>query len=165
MTLTPTATPTATPATGKGGVALTSGLSPTATSIPVDDISQFPDSGTVQIDGEVMTYNGKQPLTLPSALDAAVAPEPGWLLNVERGTNGTTPAAHLQGAPVILISACAGNCNADPEVTVDEVLAMVNIALGNAQLLDCEAADSNHDGHVTIDEILTAVNHALNGCG
>jgi hypothetical protein len=49
-------------------------------------------------------------------------------------------------------------------VTIDEILTMVNIALGNAPLLDCEAADSNHDGHVTIDEILTAVNNALNGC-
>jgi hypothetical protein len=41
---------------------------------------------------------------------------------------------------------------------------MVNIALGNADLLDCEAADANHDGEVSIDEILTAVNNALNGC-
>ena len=41
---------------------------------------------------------------------------------------------------------------------------MVNIALGNASLLNCEAADWNHDGHVTVDEILTAVNNALNGC-
>ena len=41
---------------------------------------------------------------------------------------------------------------------------MVKITLGNAQLLNCEAADANHDGHVTIDEILTAVNNALNGC-
>ena len=57
-----------------------------------------------------------------------------------------------------------GDCSGSNEVTVDEILTMVNIALGNAPLLDCEAADSNHDGHVTIDEILTAVNNALNGC-
>jgi hypothetical protein len=48
---------------------------------------------------------------------------------------------------------------------VGEILTMVNIALGNVQLLDCEAADANHDGQVTVDEILTAVNNALNGCG
>ena len=41
---------------------------------------------------------------------------------------------------------------------------MVNIALGNTPLLNCEAADANHDGQVTVDEILTAVNNALNGC-
>ena len=40
---------------------------------------------------------------------------------------------------------------------------MVNIALGNAPLLDCEAADANHDGQVTVDEILGAVNDAVNG--
>jgi len=41
---------------------------------------------------------------------------------------------------------------------------MVNIALGNALPLTCDAADSNHDGQVTVDEILSAVNNALNGC-
>jgi hypothetical protein len=49
-------------------------------------------------------------------------------------------------------------------VTVNEILTMVNIALGNAPLLNCEAADANHDGQITVDEILTAVNNALNGC-
>jgi hypothetical protein len=159
-TPTPTATPTAAPTSGKIVASITSA----DTSIPVDDISQFPDSGTVQIDDEVMTYDGKQPSTGVSALNAAASPQPGELLNVHRGMNGTTPAAHLQGAPVVLISACPGNCNADPQVTIDEILTMVNIALGNAPLLDCEAADSNHDGHVTVDEILSAVNNALNGC-
>jgi hypothetical protein len=41
---------------------------------------------------------------------------------------------------------------------------MVNIALGNAPLLNCEAADANHDSEVTIDEILTGVNNAMSGC-
>jgi hypothetical protein len=44
------------------------------------------------------------------------------------------------------------------------ILTMVNIALGNAGPLDCEAADANHNGQVTVDEILTAVNNALGGC-
>ena len=57
-----------------------------------------------------------------------------------------------------------GDCSGGGEVTVDEILTMVNIALGNAPLLDCEAADANHDGQVTVDEILTAVSNALNGC-
>jgi len=74
------------------------------------------------------------------------------------------PVAHDSGATVVLISACTGDCADLHTVTVDKILTMVNIALGNASLLDCEAADANHDGHVTIDEILTAVNNALNGC-
>ena len=59
---------------------------------------------------------------------------------------------------------CVGDCSGTGTVTVDEILTMVNIALGNAQLSDCSAGDANSDGQITIDEILTAVNHALNGC-
>ena len=47
---------------------------------------------------------------------------------------------------------------------MDEILTMVNIALGNGQILDCEAADSNHNGQVTVDEILAGVYHVLTGC-
>jgi D-alanyl-D-alanine carboxypeptidase len=49
-------------------------------------------------------------------------------------------------------------------VTVDEILTMVNIALGNSPISDCLPGDANHDGQITVDEILTAVNNALNGC-
>ena len=59
---------------------------------------------------------------------------------------------------------CAGDCSQDGTATVDELLAMVNIALGNTPVFDCPAGDVNGDGQITIDEILTAVNVALNGC-
>jgi hypothetical protein len=62
------------------------------------------------------------------------------------------------------VSACAGDCNVDGHVTVDELLTMVNIALGNAVMSDCDVGDENDDGQITIDEILMAVNSALNGC-
>ena len=39
-----------------------------------------------------------------------------------------------------------GDCRNDIAVTVSEILTMVNFALGNAPLRDCEAADANHDG-------------------
>jgi hypothetical protein len=41
---------------------------------------------------------------------------------------------------------------------------MVNIALGNASLSICSAADQNGDGEVIITEIIQAVSAALNGC-
>jgi hypothetical protein len=59
---------------------------------------------------------------------------------------------------------CVGDCAGNGEVTVDELLLMVNIALGNALPSQCVAGDKNHDGEITIDEILTAVNNALTGC-
>jgi hypothetical protein len=59
---------------------------------------------------------------------------------------------------------CVGDCSGNSQVTVDEILTMVNIALGNTPVTTCEAGDANHDGQITVDEILTAVNNALNGC-
>ena len=49
-------------------------------------------------------------------------------------------------------------------MTVDELLAMVNIALGNGLTTDCLAGDKDRSGDITIDEILAAVNNALVGC-
>ena len=61
-------------------------------------------------------------------------------------------------------ASCGGDCGGDGEVTVDEIITMVNIALGNAATSDCDAGDENDDGQITIDEILRVVNSALDGC-
>lgn len=67
-------------------------------------------------------------------------------------------------ADVSISVGCDGDCAQDGVVTVDELLTMVNIALGNAQITKCDSGDSNQDGQITVDEILTAVDAALNGC-
>jgi hypothetical protein len=59
---------------------------------------------------------------------------------------------------------CVGDCTGNGQVTVDEILTAVNIALGNATVANCSAGDRNQDGQITVDEILMAVNNALNGC-
>ena len=64
----------------------------------------------------------------------------------------------------LVTGSCIGDCDGSAVVTVDELLTMVNIALGDAQVSDCEAGDSSGDGQITVDEILTAVNNALDGC-
>ncbi len=58
---------------------------------------------------------------------------------------------------------CAGDCIGDDVVTVDELITLVNLALGNTDEL-CDAGDTNADGQITVDEIVTAVNRALDGC-
>jgi hypothetical protein len=70
---------------------------------------------------------------------------------------GPTPTQPVGGP-------CVGDCGTDGQVTVDEILTMVNIALGNAPVSDCEAGDANGDHQITVDEILAAVNYALSGC-
>jgi YD repeat-containing protein len=58
---------------------------------------------------------------------------------------------------------CAGDCNGDGEVTIDELVGLVNTSLGDAPLT-CPSDDLNGDGEIEIDELLVAVNNALVGC-
>jgi cysteine-rich repeat protein/predicted outer membrane repeat protein len=88
---------------------------------------------------------------------AANDPNVQQVINQAQFTPTPTPTA--TSAP-----ACTGDCGDDGQVTVDEILTMVNIALGNADVSTCETGDANQDGQITVDEILTAVNNALNGC-
>ena len=62
------------------------------------------------------------------------------------------------------VPACAGDCNGNDSVTVDEILTMVGVALGNDEVSACLAGDANNDGQITIEEILAAVDNALSTC-
>jgi hypothetical protein len=59
---------------------------------------------------------------------------------------------------------CAGDCNANRAVTVDELLRAVNIALGIVAVDVCAPVDRDGNGAVSINELLLAVNAALVGC-
>ena len=61
-------------------------------------------------------------------------------------------------------TSCVGDCDAQGSVTVDELVTLVNVALGNTDVSECEAGDADLDGGVTVDEIVRAVNAALVGC-
>src|SRR5215470_4959638 len=80
------------------------------------------------------------------------------------GNTDADPLADVTATPAPIAAACVGDCNSDGAVTVDELLNLVNIALGNADVSSCSAGDANGDGQITIDEILTAASNALNGC-
>jgi hypothetical protein len=62
------------------------------------------------------------------------------------------------------VCSCVGDCDGNAEVTVDELLAMVNVALGHTAVSACSLGDANSDGQIDISEILQAVNNALYGC-
>jgi DNA-binding beta-propeller fold protein YncE len=59
---------------------------------------------------------------------------------------------------------CPCDCNNNGAVTVDEIIEMVNIALGNAEISTCTAGDTNGDGAIAVNEIIAGVINALNGC-
>jgi len=59
---------------------------------------------------------------------------------------------------------CWGDCSADGRVTVDDIVRAVTIALGEASVIGCPAADTNHDGEITVAELTTSVGVLLAGC-
>jgi hypothetical protein len=71
------------------------------------------------------------------------------------GTNTTQPAA----AP-----ACAGDCDRDGFVTVDELIAGVNVAFGVLSLDDCRSLDQDGSGAVEVNELVAAAFNLLRGC-
>lgn len=60
--------------------------------------------------------------------------------------------------------ACVADCRGEGQVTIDDLIRAVNIALGTAPTSDCAAADRSGDGAVTIDDLVAAVRGALEGC-
>ena len=59
---------------------------------------------------------------------------------------------------------CAGDCNGNGSVAVNELVAGVNIALGSAAVDVCSACDTNGNGSVSVNELIAAVRRALDGC-
>jgi hypothetical protein len=59
---------------------------------------------------------------------------------------------------------CAGDCDGDGAVTINEIVTLVGIALGQEPIESCEAANGDGDRQISISEILSAVNRALDGC-
>ena len=70
--------------------------------LPVEDASLLPDFGVVRIDDELITYSGKN----ANSLDVA-----------ERGSRGTTAAAHSMGATVEAATGATPDCRATDELT------------------------------------------------
>ena len=59
---------------------------------------------------------------------------------------------------------CPGDCDGNGDVTVDEILTGVNLALGSAEGATCPPLDLDQNDAITVDEIVSAVNAALIGC-
>jgi hypothetical protein len=60
---------------------------------------------------------------------------------------------------------CAGDCDENGTVAVNELVLGVNIALDRASLDGCASLDSDNDSRIAVNELVAAVNNALRGCG
>ncbi len=83
---------------------------------------------------------------------------------VAESSSAEVAKADPEGGCVSEVPACTGDCNSNAEVTVDEVVRSVLIALGAAPLSACANADANNDEQVTIEEVIAGVGRLLEGC-
>ncbi|MDX2170302.1 MAG: multiheme c-type cytochrome [Deltaproteobacteria bacterium] len=93
----------------------------------------------------------------------ALAVTKGWTVTPAGGPIEIEVARAERTVP-IAVGFCAGDCNGDGAVTVDELVTAVSIALGSAGLERCSAVNTAEDTVVTISELIAAVNAALGGC-
>ena len=145
----------------------------------------LPEQGPVAIpklpaSGEIVKLNlkaaagatGPQTLHVFSALDAA---KPQFAANLSIGDQSACDVSADAGKSTVLFgngtftiggdtNPCAGDCNSDGMVAINELITGVNIALGSQPVSVCPSFDVSRDGTVAINEIISAVNNALNGC-
>jgi len=132
---------------------------PTPTASPTDTPNATPtDTPTMTPTNSPSATNTATPTDTPSA---TVTSTP---TNTATAAPSSTATPTPTASPTRTSIPCVGDCDGDGEVTVNELIVMVNIALGNTPLTGCVAGDADHSGDITIDEILRAVNNALHSC-
>jgi CSLREA domain-containing protein len=59
---------------------------------------------------------------------------------------------------------CAGDCNGDGSVAIDELVVGVGMSVRGRATDGCAAFDGDGDGRVSVDELVAGVGNALHGC-
>ncbi|MEO8604380.1 MAG: right-handed parallel beta-helix repeat-containing protein [bacterium] len=101
----------------------------------------------------IPTVTATPPATPSRTATASAAPSP------SAAATATLTAASTPSAPV----ACTGDCDGDGEVTINELITGVSIALGALPDSACPAFE-NDAGMVDIAQLVRGVANALNGC-
>jgi hypothetical protein len=114
-------------------------------------------SGGLHIDYDGSnTFVGVDADLAPVALDAPI-------IDLRAPVSAPSPTPSESTSPTPSGSICVGDCNSDGQVTVNELITLVNIALGSAQPSSCpNGLPSGVEVNVAL--VISAVNHALNGC-
>jgi hypothetical protein len=89
------------------------------------------------------------------------------VLSIVVGALGIAPALATTATPSVTAapSPCVDDCNGDGMVRINEIIVGLNIALGNAPISECPAADCPQPlPGIFVNCAVIAVNNALNGC-
>jgi hypothetical protein len=134
-------------------------VSLTATNAGAFDVQVTVDDSLGGTDTKTLTFTvagpiGPTPTPTPTAT-STVTP-------TSTATVANTPAQ--SATPTTTPPPCAGDCNDDGMVTVDDLVMGVNIALNLMPVDACASLDTNGDTTVTVEELIGAVTHALTRC-
>jgi len=99
----------------------------------------------------------------PTALGSQTLFGAGNSVNLDLSDHGDAAAATTFVVNVVDVPTCSGDCLNDGEVTVEDLVLVVNIAGNPAQIAACDAADTNHDQRIDFAEIIAALDVALAG--
>ena len=148
---------------------------PTDYDAPIGDMSLL---FTCKVNVSPSAVGGEYPLLLsdPVPFDLTGKKVPGEVVNgsirvivppTAAPTDTATPTSTVTRTPTptLLPPLCVGDCEGGLEVTVNDIVKMLNDALRDTEPTDCPAGDANRDARITIDEILLAENNVFNGCG
>lgn len=111
--------------------------------------------------GERLGASGGSGLVLPAPTATPTATRTPTATPTATRTPTKTPTRTPTATATPTPTPVQGDCDGSGDVTVDELIRGVNIALGSLPVERCPSLDRNLDGIVTVDEVLRAVNLAL----
>lgn len=120
--------------------------------LPLNDEVAIVDTAANEVRGRLRVSGRPEPIVVAPFSCGAVAP------SVPTATRTTPPRPTPTPGP------CFGDCNGDGEVSINELIIGVRVALGQAAVEDCLDFDSNGDGEVSVSELIQAIGSALRGC-
>jgi hypothetical protein len=79
-------------------------------------------------------------------------------------TTSTKPEQRVSIPIEVRMPSCVGDCDGSDTVTIDELVLMINVALGLERVETCVPGDLDGDGAIRIDEIIQAVGDSSDQC-
>ena len=125
-----------------------------------------PGAYTIFAAGNSVNHDAKAggDLAARTTLDVVVAGETFTPAPTDTVTPTPTASPTPSSTPTPIPLLCAGDCNEDGRVMVDELIRGVQVSLGTLAVETCDAFDPSGDGTVSIVELVAAVRHSLEGC-
>ncbi len=164
--------PTQTIALLAGSPAINAGDESVCSAPPVNNLDQRgyvrPGAPATSCSIGAYEYNAQPPVSTTTATATPTPTSPPSTTVTQTNTPTVTPMVTHTPAATVTPIACTGDCDGNGDVTVSEIITLVNMALGTqTQLSACPDGippSITNVSEVDIALIIQAVNNALNGC-